>query len=204
MRWAWIVCGISLASPAAATLGGPDLATPLGWDPTTKEAYFSIEHVGESGDAPTIVRLRLAGPDTAGCEPLWWSKGVEPDSTYDARLRRLTKKLRPLKEEPITTIPDLVQIVSMDTFKTEWQGPFARFRVRGQFRAGEGTVEAVTYIDHAVRMLRYYYVPELRAHIGLFSFIGIPWESGYECQIPAIVPQRRGSHILLQWHREWE
>src|SRR5262245_33288331 len=121
MRWALIACGVLLASPAAASLGGPDLTSPLGWDPTTKEAYFSIEHVGESGYAPTIVRAKLAGPDTAACEPLWWTKSVYGDSVYDARLRRLMKKLSPLKEVVVTTIPDLVEIVSMDTFRTEWQ-----------------------------------------------------------------------------------
>src|SRR5262249_45908712 len=114
-------------------------------------------------------------------------------------MRRLTKKLVPLEEEPWTTIPGRVQIVSRDTFKTEWEGPYVRYHVRGVFGGLEGTVEAVAYVDPAVRMIRHYYVRELGVHIGVFSFIGIPFEGGYECQIPAIMPRKRGSRVLLEW-----
>src|SRR5262249_43856835 len=163
-----------------------DLAHPMGWDPSTKEAFFSIEHGGESGEAPTVVRVRLADPDTAGCEALWWSKAAQPDSTYDARWKRLTKKLVPPQEEAYQTIPYLTEIVSQDTFKTEWQGPFVRFHVSAGFGGWEGRVEAIAYRDPSIRMLHVYYVKEAGVSIGIFSFVGIPWESAYEVQIPAV------------------
>jgi hypothetical protein len=202
IRRGCILCVLLPAAPAAASVGGPDLARPLGWDPSAKEAYFAIDHNVESDVAATIVRLRLTGPDTARCEPLWWSKGSYDDSLYQARLRRLTRRLVPLQEQEETTVPYRVEIVSRDTFRTEWQGPFARYRVRGRFGHREGTVEAITYIDPGVRMIRYYYIRELDVGIGVFSFIGIPFEGGYEVQIPAIVPSKRGTRVLLQWVRE--
>jgi len=151
----------------------------------------------------TIVRLKLDAPDTTGCQPVWWSKQASyGDSLYDGRLRRLTKKLLALKEVTQTTIPDLPEILSKDTLMTTWSGPFERYHVRMRFRT-EGTVEAITYRDPSVRMIRYYYFPELKVGVGLFSFVGIPDESAYELQIPAILPMSRGSHVLLQWHQDW-
>src|SRR5262245_16898256 len=90
---------------ASASLGGADLCEPLGWDRTTREAFFAIHHVGDSGLPPTVVRLRLGGPDTVGCEHLSWSTVSGLDSTYETRLRQLTQKLTPLEEVRWTTMP---------------------------------------------------------------------------------------------------
>ena len=198
-----LACTLSAAcvAIAGATVGGPDLARPLGWDRSTKEAYFAIDHYGESGNAATIVRLRLSGPDTVACEPLWWSGGVLEDSTYKARFRRLMKKLSPLKEEFVTTVPGGFQIIKADTLKQFYT--FARYHVSARFSVGSGSVEAVTYRDPSLRMVRYYFVPELGVGIGVFSFIGIPYEVGYEVQLPARVPADWGSRILLEWKRGW-
>lgn len=116
-RASWIASvAVLAAGPAWATLGGPDLTRPLGWDPKTKEAYFAIGHQGEGAQNATIVKLSLAGPDTAGCRPMWWSKQSYEgmDSLYEGRLRRLMKKLVPLKEESATTIAWYPEAVVVD------------------------------------------------------------------------------------------
>jgi hypothetical protein len=187
--------------PAAASLGGPDLCEALGWDRATKEAYFAIHHVGDSGLPPTVVRLRLDGPDTVGCQPLAWSKGAG-DSTYQANRRQLTRKLTPLVEYQWTTMPSLAQVVSRDSLARAGDGRYTRYRARAFFAGHEGTVEAITYVDPSVRMIRAYHVPEVGVMIGVFSFLGIPYEGGYEVQVPALVPSKRGSRIVLQGFRE--
>lgn len=193
---------ILLVQLAGASTGGADLCAPLGWDRATKEAFFAIRHKGESGLPPTVVRLRLGGPDTVGCDRLPWSTGSGLDSTYNTRLRQLTRKLTPLEEDPWTTMPSLPQIASRESLVAIGDGRYTRYRVSARFGGRDGTIEAITYVDPTVRMVRHYSFRELQMSIGVFSFIGIPSEGGYEVQVPAVIPSKRGTRTVLQWMPE--
>jgi hypothetical protein len=187
----------AVSVPAFASHGGPGLAEPLGWDPRSKEVYFRILHADESGDAPSILRVSL--DDSVGrFETLPWAKRANQDSTYELRLDQLQRKLRPLQEIRETTIPAVQQVLVLDSLERCGQmWPRYRVRVRWFNGACEGWVEAITYRDPSVRMIRLYRIPDRNDLIGVFSCLGIPCETGYEVQMPALLPRRWGSIVAL-------
>jgi hypothetical protein len=184
-------------SPAFASTGGPELVEPLGWNPNSGAVFFRVVHVGESGDAPSIVRLTLGG-GASTFEPLSWSDGAADDSTYRTNLRRLTHSLRPLRELLTTTIPKDHEVAVLDTLKDD-HGEWPRFRVRVRWFNGacEGWVEAVTHRDPSLRMVRLYQVPGGTDAIGVFSFVGVRTEFGYERQVPVLLPRDRNGVIRI-------
>lgn len=197
-----VLGGILLVSivmlPAFASTGGPDLAEPLGWNPESGEVFFRIVHGDESGDAPSVVRLTL-GQRSNQFEPLSWSVGVERDSVYRAELNRIRKTLHPLHEMLWTTIPAMQQALTLETLKAD-RNAFPRYRVRvsGFNGACRGWVEAETFRDPVLRMVRLYRVPGRRDLIGVFSFRGTPTEMAYETQVPVLLPQDKESVIRIK------
>lgn len=188
---------VFFALPALATVGGPDLADCLGWEPDSQVVYFRIIGVDESGDAPTIVRLRLNG--SRRFEPLWWSVHTVEDSTYKKRLGRVRRSLKPLREMPWTSVAENFAILSSDTTTMYFQ-TWHRYRVRASWFNGvcEGGVEATTYREPSLRLLRFYPVPGGDESIGVFSYIGLPTESGYEVQVPILIPRDRDTVVVLK------
>ena len=83
-----------------------------------------------------------------------------------------------------------------------WRWP--RYRVRVSWFNGicEGSVEALTYRDQSVRLVRVYGFPPTVAKrvIGVMSFIGIPpFEQGYEVQLPLLLPESGDPIPVLEW-----
>jgi hypothetical protein len=181
-----------------ASTGGPDLAEPLGWDQAAREVYFRIRSQDESGDAPRIVRLRMRQQST-GFQSLSWSIGARPDSAYMRKLRQVTRRLRPLKEMLNTTVPEMFKIMSTDTIANPF-GRWPRFRVRASWFGGvpQGWIEATTYRDPSLRMIRLFRIPAHDDLIGVVSFIGKPYEFGYEVQIPLLLSRDRKSVSIVR------
>ncbi len=187
-----IWAGLALLCSSAlvlATVGGPDLAEPLGYEPRTGDVFFRIISMNESGYAPSVLRLKGRGVNRF--MPLDWSVEVSEDSMYRARLKSVTRGLRPLRERLTTTIPQLSQVVLLDTLRrhgSNW--PRYRTSVRWFNGACEGRVTAETFLDPSLRMIRLYEVPASDRLIGVFSFLGLPYEIGYEVQVPILLPAR--------------
>lgn len=178
---------IPLASSARASLGGPEVAHPLGWDPVEQRAYFLIAGLNESGLPVGIVSFAPGGPPLGTVLP--WSAGPA-DSTYQRKLRSLKQRLRALTEEPIPTVlyGEIVRQDSLVAFGTTW--PRFRVSVRGAAHLFNGTLEVTTIGDPEVRVIRRYVVPKVMS-IGIVSFRGLPFEWGYEVQVPAVLPGDR-------------
>jgi len=195
-----VVMALALSAavrPALASNGGPDLVESLGWNPATREIFFRVHHVNESGDAPTILRLSLSR-GTGQFQPLKWSVDVRPDSTYRAKARALTRPLAPLHERSSTTIPQEAVVAILDTLKNDY-GLWPHYRVRVTWFNGvcKGWVEANTYRDTSVRMIRLYQVPGREDLVGVFSFRGIPSEFGYEIQAPVLLPTDKRAVVRI-------
>jgi hypothetical protein len=89
-------------------------------------------------------------------------------------------------------------IVSMDTLRG-FDGNRPRFRVMA---AGgqtiDGWLDVTTIQDPEVRVIHQYRVPGREEIVGILSFIGIPWEIGYEVQRPILVP-RMNDTLRVEW-----
>lgn len=184
-----IACLGLFTRPAAASVGGPELSEPMGYDPRTHDVYFKQLHWNESDVRSTVVRLR-PGHGPRLFEPVAWSIGEDEDSTYKARVAALARRLKPLRTWTWGTIPGSVTIAPADTverFGERW----ARYRVSvGWFEgAALGTIHVVTYRDPTVRIVRWYAIPGSKEAIGVVSFVGVATEMGYESQVPVVVPR---------------
>jgi hypothetical protein len=209
-RFAWfawfafaIATGIAACSalaPACASTGGPELSEPMGYDPRTHEVFFKQIHWNEGGYRPAVYRLRQGhGPRLF--EPVWWSIGENVDSAYRARVAALARRLKPLKERVWGTVPGTATIEMSDSVDAVGI-PKRRYRVRVGWFAGPamGQLRVTTYRDPAVRIVRWYNIPESRDVIGVVSFLGMPTEGGYEQQVPVVVP---GEHEELTIPEFW-
>ena len=191
---------IGCAPQSLASTGGADLVEPLGWNSSTKQVYFRVVHFDESGEAPSILRLQLADPSSGQFETLTWSIHASEDSSYRSRTRRVVRALTPLHELLTTTVPENSRVIAVDTVETEsYRWPRFRVRVCWFNGACEGWVEATTYRDPSLRMIRLYQVPGGTDLIGVFSYIGKPDESGYEVQVPILLPHHGDPVRVLEW-----
>lgn len=175
---------ITLASVARASSGGPEVVEALGWDPLQRTAYFSIAGLNESGQPARIVSFAPGGSP----------RGTALSGT--AGLDSLRKRLRPMPEGAWPTIPTLRTVLRVDALEAPG-GRWTRFHVRARgSRLFNGVLEVTTIGDPDVRVVRRYDLPDLR--IGIVSFRGLPWEDGYEVQIPVILPGDRDTLRIVR------
>jgi hypothetical protein len=187
--------------PARATVGGPELAEVLGWIPSEQKVFFRIHYVGESGEAPGVFYFDLTSADPAKPQRISWSFHRDfNDSTYSLRYARLLKRLTPLRQVVPSETFVLVNVIHADTVTNEWYGRWVRYRIRARSRFFEGTVEATTFGDTSLRVIAQYEIPGRSERVGIGSFLGTPWEGGYEIQVPFILP-KRDEVVRLEWKR---
>jgi hypothetical protein len=181
--WLLVFC-----RPVGASVGGPELVDVLGWSASEHAAYVRVTHVNESGEHPWIVRMRVR---SSVSDTLAWSRGSEDEASYSRHVTELRQRLSRLEELLTTTFPSRLDIVHHDSLRNGY-GNWGRYRVRVSDFGGfcEGTIEAITYNDPAMRLLRVYRVPESERMVGIVSFFGLPLESGYEVQSAVILPER--------------
>jgi len=187
-----------LAIRVQATTGGPQLAEPAGWDPETGEVFFLLNYYDESGRAPMVVRLALED-STYLFQPVPWSIAPLDLQSYEAELQTLRGKLKPLKEYPNTTIPSHQVVLSRDTLQI-YIGAVERMRVEVRWFGGacEGKVLATVYRDPSIRLVRHYWIKERGVTLGVLSYVGDPFEGGYEVQVPLRLPRDRSVTVEIE------
>jgi len=167
----------------------------MGWDPETKEVYFRISGHNESGLAPTIVRLPLRRSPLQ-FDVLPWSAEADWDSAYGVQVHRLEPGLAPLEEATdCSTVPDMTNVLESDSVGNDWY-PARRYRIRARFRCVEGWIEAIVFREPSIRLLRLYRIPGERIAVGIFSYVGIPHEGGYEVQVPVALTRTEYNGVL--------
>jgi hypothetical protein len=180
-----------LPGAAGASIDGPELVDVLGWSASEHAAYVRVTHVNESGEHAWIVRLHVQEHGPAATDTLAWSRGSDGEPEYARRVAALRRGLTTLEEVPATTIAENRDVSRLDSLRSH-SFTAARYRVRVSWFGGvcEGTIEAVTYEDPSLRLLRVYRVPGTERWLGIVSFLGLPFESGYELQSALVLPGR--------------
>ncbi len=173
-----------------ASVGGPALAELLGWDARASKVFFRIQYVDEGNQPPRVFCFDLAARKPAQLTRVSWSERDRQDSLYDANLAALRRRLRPLDEHLCETIPAETIVMGVDTSRTR-NGPWARYhvRVRDPMCLGDATLEMTTVGDPCVRLIRQWTIPGRSERIALVSFRGLPYETGYEVQVPVLLPR---------------
>jgi len=195
--WALVVL---CAGAARATVGGADVIEVLGWDATAQKVYVAQHYRGESGYPPAIASFDLkgAGAGAAVVEP-WSVSDTLGAAEYARRDRALRTRLAPLPPAPAVSIFDFTRVLARDTVEVGG-GRWPRLRVlASRLRADwDGAFEVTAYRDPSVRVLSLHPIPGHAERLAIVSFLGIPWEGGYETQVPVVIPARADT-LRLAW-----
>lgn len=97
LRLALFLCAVSVALPAVATVGEPETATLLGYDPVDDKVFFERTDGPEDTSPPTLRYFVVQDPPP-GQTPI---RAVVAESwrgpDYDGRRERLVRRLTPLE-----------------------------------------------------------------------------------------------------------
>ena len=193
----------SIASPVFASVGGPEVAEVLGWDPADRKVFVAIHFHGDSGISPLVLYFNLSGGAAARPQVVSWSRyDARNDSGYRSEFSSLRRRLKPLREETVPELPRMLQ-VSSSTISDPTGMSRTRYVVRGRFHhAALGTeFEAVTYDEPSVHLAHLFSIPNRNEKVMIVSFRGIPYEEGYECQVPVLVSGTGPTSVKVEWKR---
>ena len=178
------------ARAAGATVGGPELARVLGWDPKLERVYVQIVHTDESENTPTLWYFDLGSDRPAQPRYVDWSGG-EGDVLYDQRLAGLQKTLHPLRAEEAveSTLGFAFDVPARWDSVLSDDGHRPRYLARAA--SGRNADEHFRVLTlnpgrQAVRKLREYALPGRSARLLILSCEAVPMEEGYEIQFPVL------------------
>ena len=69
----------------------------------------------------------------------------------------------------------------------------------GHWRLGQTRYRVTTYRSPTVVVPRIFEIPGRSERVAVLSFTGIPYEGGYECQVPVLVAPACGDPIAVEW-----
>jgi hypothetical protein len=191
----------ALATPLAASHGGPEVVEPLGWDPRAAVAYFRIHHLDESVYTPTVVVIsRDSIPTNPLPKALTRSFGYRyGEPAYEAWIDSLRRSLQPLEEVPAPAFLRTTEVLHADTLNS-MLGRFPRYVVRvTDGLIGHFIVENVL-CDPRVVMVRSYRSPDHAVRVAVLAFQALPWEQCYEAQVPVAI-QSTWAPVFVRWKR---
>lgn len=187
-------------APSRAMTGGPDLCEVLGYDPRDEKVFVAIYHADESGRLPTVLYFELRASFPEVPRVVGWSRGSLPDTTrHGHELRKLKRRLRPMIQIlwPSFVVTRIME--RRDTTIRTGETTFV-YHIDVPYQVGlwNQSLQVTAFRDSTVRLLSLYTVPGRRERLAVVSFMGIPYEGGFEVQAPALV---RGRSHVVRWEQ---
>ena len=201
---------LTIAVGAGATIGGPMVMTPLGYDRATDRVYLVREKHDEGDDRPELHELPLGGRHAGTLRrvcpwterpPPWTPRcaTLEPERLHDAwpkRMERLAFRLEPLVPSTVTLALRTVRLAPVtrpDPKLPEhtWRGERLRVTL-APVAAPEQRSHAV--VEHfpvgsgpAVHIASTHRIAGRRVLVAIVRYVGIPLEVGYTADEPMLV-----------------
>ncbi len=201
-----LIAALSIATvllhvvPARGTTGGPRLIEVLGWDPVDRKVFVAQHYRGESGYPPAIAYFDFAGKSPGRPVVVRWSVSLDGDpASYGRRASALRGRLRALPRIPAASSFWITKVLATDS--VDIQGiEMTRYHVRVSRLDTDwgGALEVQTYRDSSVRVLSIHPIPGRKERLAIVSFIGIPYEGGYEAQLP-IMLETSSETSRIEW-----
>ncbi len=192
---------VAMSGISRASLGGPSYVEMLGWKPKEAKVFFVVHDQDETGDLSGVFYLDLAGRDRNRAQRVSWSL----DTTvargwrvklehYELKLKNLRSELARLRRRMAPTVPGWCEVLEVDTLRNA-TGPWPRYRIRvaDASALGNDRLMVTSYKEPSVRFIDHYEIPGRRERIEIVSFIGKPYEMGYEVQVPIVLRPPRDS-----------
>jgi len=179
-------CLLSQAASAWATVGGPEVATILGWNPVEKRIYYKVNFVDESGRPPRIYFLDLGSSHPGDAVPLrLWPEKEDPIIDYpsvDSKIEALRKRLVPL---PASASDTLVMSITTRAVQEDWRNTSGDIRSKYELEilisaeSLKGSARVRSFCNREVLIKEWYKIPELPFAIVNVSYTGSPEETCY-------------------------
>jgi hypothetical protein len=180
---------LAWAGTCRATSGGPLTVEVLGWDAATERVYArQIGHDESGGERDCVFYFDLRATDPTRAHVVErsrqrWSADPGTMDRFErerAALEEFLSHLRPLErdDEGSESLLRGATIVSegMARYSSAWE-PEHRFIVD----VGD-SILVTAWRDPCVRIVRRYLIPGYAVGLRVLSFVGDPWEGGYEVQ----------------------
>jgi hypothetical protein len=179
-------CLLSQAASASATVGGPQVATILGWNPSEERIYYIVHFVDESGRLPRIYFLDLKSSQPGeATPPSLWPEKADRRTDYrsvDSKIETLRKRLVQLS----APVPDtLVVSITTRALQKEWRDAQGDIRSRYELEilisteSLKGSARVTSYCNREILIKEWYKIPEMPFAVVNVSYTGLPDETCY-------------------------
>jgi hypothetical protein len=172
----------------------------LGYD-TEKQRVYLLEHFeDESGDLPQLHFMHTHGHHMGRLIPVrtWYSgDAAEVEEKFEARLAELASGLRPLRPLSLDDLVLSTRVVRRRALRLYPDlPPIRKYELRLTVRPFHrdvvssfgGRALVTAYLRPRARLIEAYRIPGERLALAIASYIGIPFELGYEKNAALLVP----------------
>lgn len=193
----------SVSSPGRpAELGsvGPHTLDVLGFAPEEHRLYVLEHYDDESGDLPQLHFMHTRGHHMGRLVPVRsWYEGelAQVEGEFEGRLSVLLTRLRPMRPLPISTLSLRTRVVKRRALRLyPDRPPIRKFELRLTVRPGDvdlvaslgGHALVTAYLRPRAHLVEAFRIPGERLAVAVVSYVGIPFEVGYEKQAALLVP----------------
>jgi len=172
----------------------------IGYDAEAHRLYFLEHFDDESGDLPQLHFTHTRGHHMGRLVPVRdWYKGepAEVELTFEARLAALMSRLQPLRPLPVEDFMLTTRVVKRRALRLYPDSPpIRKFELRLTVRplcaevvsSLGGRADVAAYLRPRARLAEVFRIPGERLAVAIVSYVGIPFEVGYEKQAALLVP----------------
>jgi hypothetical protein len=196
----------TLGTSAASTCAGPQELEVLGYH-SGDGRVFMLEHYRDnSGDLPQLLYMHTKGVHIGRIVPVRsWYEGasISPGlasfgaKQFGAGLADLREALEPMPRVEFHDWRLSTRVIKRRGLRVYPDQPPIRkyqLRLRVSSRSG-GTIssigaqtEVTAFLRHRAELVEVFAVPRARRHIAVLSYVGVPFEVGYDKQTALLLP----------------
>lgn len=196
----------TLGTSAIRTCGGPQLLEVLGYHPVEGRVYFLEHYHDDSGDLPQLLYMHTGGPHMGRIVPVRsWYEGAHmaPEAAsfgaqqFTTRLAELRAALEPMHRVAYHDWRLTTRVIRRRALRVYPDHPPIRkfeLRLRVASKSG-GTIssigaqtEVTAYLRPRAEVSAVYAIPNGHQHVAVLSYVGIPFEVGYEKNTALLLP----------------
>ncbi len=179
---------------------GPHTLDVLGFDAEHHRLYVLEHFDDESGDLPQLHFMHTRGHHVGRLVPVrdWYiGDATEVEANFEPRLTELLSRLRPLPSLSLDTLDLRTRVVRRRALRLYAdQPPIRKFDLKLTVRPRDeesissfGARTVVTaYLRPRAHLVEAYRIPGEHLAVAIVSYVGIPFEIGYEKHAALLVP----------------
>lgn len=182
------------------TCAGSHSLDPLGYEPEEHRLYLLEHFEDESGDLPQLHFMHARGHHIGRLVPVrhWYCGDAEEvEAAFEGRLAELRSRLLPLRPIPAEELVLTTRVVKRRALRLHPDSaPIRKYDLRLSVRPLHseaisslgGRTVVTAYLRPRARISEAFRVPGERLAVAIVSYVGIPFELGYEKDAALLVP----------------